>query len=210
MIKKIVFDLDNTLLFLSDEWEENYKRFIDKYNLNILANDLFLCIGNFEKKMKNIVVSKQKLSEYVSNDLSIDFTTDMILELSEIYNNISLLNTDTIYDVLNYLSEKYELIAYTNWFTDDQIKRLKKYDLDKFFTKVYGWDILPKKPSKEGLSEIIKNDDIENYIFIGDSIELDLEVPYSIGIATIFYNRKNIKQNKYKEFFKIEELKNIL
>lgn len=210
MIKKIVFDLDNTLLFLSDEWEEKYKKFMDKYNLNISANDLFLCIGNFEKKMKNIVVSKQKLSEYVSNDLSIDFTIDMILELSEIYNNTPLLNTDTIYDALNYLSEKYELIAYTNWFTDDQIKRLKKYDLDKFFTKVYGWDILPKKPSKEGLSEIIKNDDIENYIFIGDSIELDLEVPYSIGIATIFYNRKNIKQNKYKEIFKIEELKNIL
>lgn len=210
MIKKIVFDLDNTLLFLSDKWEENYKKFIDKYNLNISANDLFLCIGNFEKNMKNIVVSKQKLSEYVSNYLSIDFTTDMILELSEIYNNTSLLNTDTIYDVLNYLSEKYELIAYTNWFTDDQIKRLKKYDLDKFFTKVYGWDILPKKPSKEGLSEIIKNDDIENYIFIGDSIELDLEFPYSMGITTIFYNRKNIKQNKYKEIFKIEELKNIL
>ena len=210
MIKKIVFDLDNTLLFLSDKWEENYKKFIDKYNLNISANDLFLCIGNFEKNMKNIVVSKQKLFEYVSNDLSIDFTTNMILELLEIYDNTSLLNTDTIYDILNYLSEKYELIAYTNWFTDDQIKRLKKYDLDKFFTKVYGWDILPKKPSKEGLSEIIKNDDIENYIFIGDSIELDIEVPYSMGITTIFYNRENIKQNKYKEIFKIKELKNIL
>ena len=56
MIKKIIFDLDNTLLFLSDEWEENFKRFIDKYNLNISANDLFLCIGNFERNMKNIVV----------------------------------------------------------------------------------------------------------------------------------------------------------
>lgn len=210
MIKKIIFDLDNTLLFLSDEFEENYKSFIDKYNLNISANDLFLCIENFEKNMKNIVVSKQKLSEYVSNNLFTDFTTNMILELLEIYDNTSLLNTDTIYDILNYLSEKYELIAYTNWFTDNQIKRLKKYDLDKFFTKVYGWDILPKKPSKEGLSEIIKNDDIENYIFIGDSIELDMEVPYSMGITTIFYNRKNIKQNKYKEIFKIEELKNIL
>ena len=210
MIKKVIFDLDNTLLFLSDEWEENYKRFVDKYNLSISANELFLSIGNFEKSMKNIVVSKQKLSEYVSNDLSIDFTTNMILELLEIYDNTSLLNTDTIYDILNYLSEKYELIAYTNWFTDNQINRLKKYDLDKFFTKVYGWDILPKKPSKEGLSEIIKNDNIENYIFIGDNIELDIVVPYSMGITTIFYNRKNIKQNKYKEILKIEELKKVL
>ena len=41
MIKKIIFDLDNTLLFLSDEWEENYKRFVDKYNLSISANFIY-------------------------------------------------------------------------------------------------------------------------------------------------------------------------
>ena len=186
--------------------------FMSKFDVIALTvfTIILLCIGSFEKDLKNIIVSIQKLSEYVSNNLSIDFTNDMILELSETYDNTSLLNTDTIYDVLNYLSEKYELIAYTNWFTDDQIKRLRKYDLDKFFTKVYGWDILPKKPSKEALIEIIKNDDKENYIFVGDSIELDLEIPDDMGIDTIFYNRKNIKQNKYKEIFKIEELKNIL
>ena len=210
MTKKIIFDLDNTLLFLSDEWKEAYEKFIDKYNLNISAEDLFISIGNFEKNIKNIVVSSKKLCDFVNNNLSANFTEEMFLELSEMYADTSLLNINKINDVLNSLSKKYELIAYTNWFTDDQIKRLKKYDLDKFFTKVYGWDILPKKPSKEGLSEIIKNDNIENYIFIGDSIELDLEVPYSIGIATIFYNRKNIKQNKYKEIFKIEELKKVL
>ena len=82
--------------------------------------------------------------------------------------------------------------------------------MDKFFSKVYGWDILPKKPSKEGLSKIIKDDDINNYVFIGDSIELDLEVPDSMGMDTIFYNRKKIKQSKYKEIYDIEELRNIL
>ena len=34
-----------------------------------------------------------------------------------------------------------------------------------------------------------------------------MEVPYRMGITTIFYNRKNIRQNKYKEIFKIEKLK---
>ena len=210
MIKKIIFDLDNTLLFLSDEWKEVYKSFIDKYNLNISGNDLFSCIGNFEKSTKNIIVSPKELCIFVNNDLSTNFTEEMFLELLDMYDKVKLLNIDIIYEVLNFLSKKYELIAYTNWFTDNQIKRLKKYDLDKFFSKVYGWDILPKKPSKVGLKKIIKNDDINDYVFIGDSIELDLEIPNSIGMETIFYNRKRIKQDKYKEIYDIKELKNIL
>ena len=210
MTKKIIFDLDNTLLFLSDEWKEAYKKFIDKYNLHISAEDLFACIGDFEKNIKNITVSKEKLCRYVNNVLGIDLNKEMILGLSEVYADTALLNINITYDVLNYLSKKYELIAYTNWFTDNQMKRLKKHNLDKFFSKVYGWDILPKKPSKEGVKKIIKNDAIDDYIFIGDSIELDLEVPDSMGMDTIFYNRKNIKQNKYKEIYNIEELKNIL
>ena len=34
-MKKIIFDLDNTLLFISDDWIGSYQSFIDKYNLNI-------------------------------------------------------------------------------------------------------------------------------------------------------------------------------
>lgn len=39
MIKKIIFDLDNTLLFISSEWEQSYQKFIDKYNLNITPKE---------------------------------------------------------------------------------------------------------------------------------------------------------------------------
>ena len=35
-------------------------------------------------------------------------------------------------------------------------------------------------------------------------------MPDSMGIETILYNSKNIKQNKYKEIKDIMELKNIL
>ena len=64
-------------------------------------------------------------------------------------------------------------------------------------------------PSIEGIKEIV-TDNIEDYIFIGDSIEYDMEAPASMGMEVIFYNRKNIKQVKYKEVFNIEDLKNIL
>ena len=76
-------------------------------------------------------------------------------------NNIPLLNTDKIYELLEYLSNKYELIAYSNWFTEDQEYRLERYDLKKFFKKVYGWDIIPLKPSTKGPLEITKGNIIE-------------------------------------------------
>ena len=92
----------------------------------------------------------------------------------------------------------------------NQRKRLQKYQLDKFFIKIYGWDDVPLKPSMKALESIMGKNNILDYIFIGDSIEVDLEIPRSMGMKTIFYNRKRINQNKYMEVLEIEELKKIL
>ena len=210
MIKKIIFDLDNTLLFISPEWEQSYQKFIDKYNLSITPKELYSCIGTFEKNINNVIVTNKIMCEYINNRLPLSLTEDMFIELLDVYKNIPLLNTDIIYNVLEYLSHKYELIVYTNWFSKNQIDRLKTYSLDKFFSRIYGWDDLEIKPSKIGIEKIIGSNNIDEYVFIGDNIEVDLEVPYNMGMATIFLNRKSIKQNKFKEVFSIEELKEIL
>jgi len=210
MIKKIIFDLDNTLLFISAEWEQSYQKFIDKYNLSITPKELYSCIGTFEKNINNVIVTNKIMCEYINSRLPILLTEDMFIELLDVYKNIPLLNTDIVYNVLEYLSHKYELIVYTNWFSKNQIDRLKTYSLDKFFSRIYGWDDLEIKPSKIGIEKIIGSNNINEYVFIGDNIEFDLEVPYNMGMATIFLNRKSIKQNKFKEVFSIEELKEIL
>lgn len=210
MIKKIIFDLDNTLLFISAEWEQSYQKFIDKYNLSITPKELYSCIGTFEKNINNVIVTNKIMCEYINSRLPILLTEDMFIELLDVYKNIPLLNTDIVYNVLEYLSHKYELIVYTNWFLKNQIDRLKTYSLDKFFSRIYGWDDLEIKPSKIGIEKIIGSNNIDEYVFIGDNIEFDLEVPYNMGMATIFLNRKSIKQNKFKEVFSIEELKEIL
>ena len=207
MIKKIIFDLDNTLLFISLEWEQSYQKFIDKYNLSITPKELYSCIGTFEKNINNVIVTNKIMCEYINSRLPISLTEDMFIELLDVYKNIPLLNTDIVYNVLEYLSHKYELIVYTNWFSKNQIDRLKIYNLDRFFSRIYGWDDLEIKPSKIGIEKIIGSNNIDEYVFIGDNIEFDLEVPYNMGMATIFLNRKFIKQNKFKEVFSIEELK---
>jgi HAD superfamily hydrolase (TIGR01549 family) len=208
-MKKIIFDLDGTLLFLSGTWENIYQDFIDTYNLNTTPKELFQTIGTFEKDNSNIIVTKEILCDYINSKINISITVEMLNDLDERYNNIPLLDTERVYTVLEYLSSKYELITYTNWFTEDQVFRLRKYNLDKFFTKSYGWDIVESKPSKDGLEKIIEGNK-SDYIIIGDTIKTDMEVADSIGIKTIFYNRKNIEQDKYTEIKDIEELVSIL
>ena len=115
MIKKIIFDLDGTLLFISDEWIDGYQKFIDKYNLSITPNELYVCIGDFEKDINNVIVNNKLMCEYINSKLDVNITESMFKELLEIYKDIPLLYTEVVYDVLNYLYNKYEIISYTNW-----------------------------------------------------------------------------------------------
>lgn len=210
MIKNIIFDLDGTLLFLSPVWVEYYKRFIEKYNLNITPQKLYISIGNYEKLNNDALIDLKRICEFLSEENSIIFSQAMFIDLLEIYKNIPLTHINTVFKILTYLSGKYNLYAYTNWFTLNQEYRLKKYDLLKFFQKIYGWDILPTKPSIIGLDKIVNCRDIKEFIMIGDSLQTDLDLPCKKGMHTIFLNRKNIIQDKHLEINNINELKRIL
>ena len=208
--RKIIFDLDGTLIFISEDWKEKYQEFIDKYEMNLTPEELYRSIGTIEENSTDTIVDKDFFIKYMNERLSRPLTNEILEDYLNYYAEITLLHTEVIYDVLEYLSQKYELIAYSDWFTENQIKRLKRYNLDKFFSKIYGWDVLPVKPSIKGIQEIIKDDNIEDFIFVGDVIKYDLDIPDSMGMATIFYNRKGVNQDKYKEITSIEELKNTL
>lgn len=209
-MKKIIFDLDNTLLFLSDKWLNVYDKFKEKYSINVTSMELFNTIGTIEKNNPNRIIDHEFFVNYINEKLSQNFDRKIGEIILEEYAKIPLLNIDIVNEVLKYLSCKYEIIAYTNWFTDNQIQRLKLNGLDQYFSKVYGWDVLPVKPSKNGIEKIINNDNIDDFIFIGDNIEADIIIPDNMGMKTIFYNRKGIVQNKYKEIKNINELKEML
>ena len=209
-MKKIVFDLDNVLLFSSSDWDSFYQEFIDKYNIQVNPKELYNLIDDFGKNNKEIVVTDEFFCKWMSEKLSFNFTEKILSDYLNYYASIPLLNIDKVYEVLKELSNNYELIAYSDWWTLNQIKRLKKYNLDQFFKKIYGFDILPKKTSYTAIKTIIKNEKIEDFIFIGDNIELDLSIPKSMGINTIFFNYKKIEQTEYEEISDIQELLKIL
>ena len=208
-IKKIIFDLDNTLLFISSNWNDYYQRLIDKYNFKTTPEELYSTIGSFERNNVDKIITKDYFIKYINEKLPINFTEEILENFLSNYADIPLLSLDIITNVLTYLSQKYELIVYSNWFAESQVLRLRKNNLLQFFTKIYGDDTLPIKPSKRGLEKLIGDDNIEDFVFIGDDISIDLEMPQSIGMDTIFYNRKNIEQNEFNEILSLEKLKEL-
>ena len=64
-MKKLIFDLDNTLLFVSKDWSIHFQKFINKYNLNITLEHLFNSIERFEKNNSDIIVENDYFLKYL-------------------------------------------------------------------------------------------------------------------------------------------------
>ena len=208
--RKLIFDLDNTLLYLSADWHKAFNQFIAKGNYGITVEELYHAINVMEIKYSGRYVTKTSLVNHFNDELSTKFDQETCEEFLDQYAKIPLMNIDIVDDVLTYLSSRYTLIVYSNWFTDNQILRLRLNRIDQYFSEVFGWDVLPTKPSRKGLNEIVGDDNINNYTFIGDNLDSDIRLPDSIGMDTIFLNLENITQDKYKDIKNIGELKMIL
>ena len=209
-VRKLIFDLDDTLLFISDEWYDVFRDFVDRFDLPISVEDFYCAIAEMEKQNPDKYITKELFTAIIREKVTPKFDDVAYDGFLEGYAKIPLVDIDTVQNVLTYLSSKYELIAYSNWFTDNQTLRLKLNGMDKYFSKIWGWDLLPAKPSRKGLAEIVGNDDVKDYVFIGDNLDCDIRLPDSIGMGTIFLNRRNISQNQFREIGSVSELRDIL
>ena len=204
MIKRIIFDIDNTLLDTYKDCIDTYKKYIEYNKLNISAKDIYDIFEEYEVSNGNYI--KEDLSIFLSKKIKVDKID--INNLLDLYSNPStLINNNTI-NILEYLSKKYEIVALTNWYKDIQYKRLEKVGINKYFKEVYGIEDA-KKPNLEAFKKAIGNNLYNECVMIGDSLKSDIEVPKELGMKTIYYN-KNCKNNNENEINNLNELLNIL
>lgn len=207
MIKKLIFDLDNTLIIWKDEYLEALKKTIKKYNINEDADYVNSLIDNYEDYYDKY--DKEKMLEHINNNIkekiNMDFINDFLIEIGY----MSEPNEEVI-DTLEYLSKKYELVVLTNWFKIPQTNRLKTAMIDKYFKEIFGGEDYIK-PNKEAFLTAAGNTKLEECIMIGDSYNIDVMGAYNTGIKPIFMNPKHKEnKNKFQEIEKISDLKNIL
>lgn len=70
MIKKVIFDLDNTLMMFDDKYITYYQNILEKNGYSFLYQDaynLFKSIGNYEKY--GTIYDKKILLDFINKEL---------------------------------------------------------------------------------------------------------------------------------------------
>ena len=231
-IKNIVFDFDNTL----EEWqqyEDDADLFlseiaIEKFGMNIKKED-------FAKQFrisKEKFIAKRSKPKYYGRDVwlkdtlkkfNVKFKNPDVELLTSLYWDYIIKRVKLfpgVKPLLSSLSKKYKLFMLSDSDGNVEVKnrRIDKFDIRKYFTKVYtsddsGWN----KPQPKFYEWFIKKTRINPHetISVGDHPETDLVTSKSLGMSTVWLKKgQYAKESKYGyvdyEINEIVELKQIL
>ena len=208
-IKNIIFDLDNTLIYWKDEYISALIETLKEFKIDTDVEKVDRVIDDTENNF--YILSKDEFLKYINEKCNLNLDISFVDLLFEKQKKLAPYDKQLI-DLIEYLSQKYTLILYTNYFHDVQAERLETAGILKYFSKIYGGDDVPLKPNLEGFEKIIGSDNKDSYVMIGDSIKHDINGALNFGIKAILYDYKNkIDNNKdYIVIKKLEDLKEIL
>lgn len=212
MIKRIIFDQDNTIMMWYDHYYDSLNKTFEYLNIEYdedVVDKLKEAVDNYEKEYSIFDKTSMKVlfEKYLELELPDNFVDTWIHYLKECYPKE--IDKELI-ETLEYLSNKYELVILTNWFTESQEGRLKNAGLLKYFKEVIGTDKVLNKPNKEAYLKASYPYNIDECIMIGDSINTDINGAINVGMDAILFDHKNSYDGNLKNVKKLEELKNIL
>ena len=210
MLKRIIFDMDNTLI----EWKNEYWNSINKaldeigyqYNEELIKK-MIKVVDEYEKNAN--CYKKQTMldffNKYTNENIPIEFMDKWLYYLGKCAPKE--LEKQEI-ETLEYLNKKYELVILTNWFRSSQIERLKRAEIYQYFKEIFdGEEII--KPAKESFQKAMGDKNEEQCIMIGDDIDTDIKGATGVGIKAILIGKKDKEINCLK-ISRLDELKNIL
>lgn len=214
MIKKIIFDVDNTLIPWLDEenWNKVYNALMKKYELTIDEfKDVKNVVNNYE--LIEDIFDANKMQKMINSAIQKDYSNDFLEIILSTFAECVPEKDPKIEETMQYLSSKYELVALTNWFTVEQEKRLDKFGILSYFTKVYGADTFKIKPNKEAFDVAIGSNLPSECLMVGDGIENDVKPAIKYGLDAILvdnnYSKTN-QENKFKTIKNVTELRKLL
>ncbi len=207
MLKRIIFDLDNTIFDSITDYINTYNEFLDSSDITFSIEELALVTKEYEKDNYN--VNKIEYTSYVSEKLNIDYSVNNFNKILEINGKHATIINSNTKKILEYLNSKYEIVALSNWYYDVQYKRLEKRGLLKYFKHIYCLDNFGSKPSSAVFEKACKPYELNECLIIGDSIKNDIEVPKKLGMKVIYFNPKNY-HSTYDNINSLDELLNKL
>lgn len=217
MIRRIIFDLDNTLIKWKDEYWNAVDRTFDELNLkysNVDINKIKQAVdyyedGRYDRYDKKLM--HKTLEQFLEYELPKNFVDIWMKNLgdcapSEVDENVL--------ETLKYLKSKYDLVILTNWFKDSQIKRLKTCKIYDFFTNVYAAENFKMKPDKEAFIVAMGDYKSNECMVIGDSFKTDILGALNANIKSIYLDNTGkitegeIGTNKVKVIYELIDIIN--
>jgi len=227
--RHVFFDLDHTLwdfeknsaetlldlyhLFhLKQQGMDNPHDFISRYHHH---NAIFWSLFHrnlISRETLRLVRFEKTLEEFNIRD------PDLPAKLSEKYIELLPYKTnlfDDTLEILDYLFPQYTLHLITNGFHEVQQKKLDHSGLRKYFREIITSEVAgAQKPAREIFRFALSRSGatLRNSIFIGDSLEADVEGARNAGMDYVFYNPAGTPhgQQMMHEIRALRELRNIL
>tara|TARA_Y100001970_G_scaffold35286_1_gene43565 strand:- start:32891 stop:33583 length:693 start_codon:yes stop_codon:yes gene_type:complete len=202
LVTDLFFDLDHTLWDFERNSKLTFQKIFSELKINIplehfIKNYKPINLSMWKKYRKNII-SQEEL-RYVRLKKTFESLNKTIEP--NIINNISKLYIDYLssyphlfpgtINVLNELSDKYNLHIITNGFKNIQYKKLESSGIVKFFKNVFtSEDFGYKKPHPLIFKKALEITDTSpsSAIMIGDSLEVDILGSMQQGMQAIHFN----------------------
>lgn len=209
-IKRLIFDLDNTLILWKHEYTSALKRTMEYFNVNF---DYMIIDAIIEsQETLHETMDKQIFLDDINSSCGLNLTIDFIEIFLENQKELAETNDIDLQETIKYLSTKYEIVLLTNWYTETQIGRLKTAGIDKYFKEFYGGDMGYIKPHSDSFFRAIGHHKVEECIMIGDSDYFDIEGALALDMSVIQVDLKDKINDKrdYPVIKNIRELMDIL
>ena len=216
MIKRVIFDIDNTLIPWKEEYYNEIKNVLEELNVEHIEQDYIeikkaLC----EYENEYYTFDRKLIMNFINNYTKKNYPEEFIYKVTKKWANCVPEKIDAnIIKLLEYLKTKYELVILTDWYGDQQTERLEKIDILKYFKKVYSAESTKRKPFKEAFMQAIGDNKPEECIMIGDNFERDIQGALNAGLQVIWYNPNNkteiTKDIGYYVISNLEEVNKIL
>lgn len=208
MIKRIIFDLDNTLLMWKSEYIFALTNVLKDLCLDVTSEE----IKNFDSNLglyeeEYTMYNKEDFMKFTNNYFKSNIP-DIFYDMLKDYQKDCYIIDEELISTLKYLKSKYDLVVLTNWFTSTQVERLKNAEILEYFTFVSGGDERVFKPSIEAFNIVLDGYKPSECIMVGDSFKCDIEPANKIGMDTYWVTNEN--STKYKTISRVHKLKDIL
>lgn len=216
MIKRVIFDIDNTLIPWKEEYYDEINKVLDFLNIEHTKDDYNKIKEAFSEYENEYYTFDRKLMlDYINKYTKKQYPKEFIYGCTNRWaDSVPQKLDESVINMLKYLKDKYQMVILTDWYADQQIEKLEKLNILQYFSKIYSAEKVKRKPFKEAFLQAIEDNKPEECIMIGDDFERDIKGALNAGLHAIYYNPKNnvIKDenSEYYTISRLDEIMNIL